>query len=172
MEVTEDSIPVDVPKEPDTEGWEEQGRLQMDKQNFEQAEYAFGRAGRERERKIAQAYLSREVAVTEEDFRKVASSFQRCAKLSEGMPDHHELVVAAAACYSRARAFPDSARLYYSVCEYTKCTRQYIRGSMMEDARQVILEHMHDIDEFVVKKVCEYFLDQSNYRYALANYAI
>ena len=174
MEVTEKSIPIDVPQEPDTEGWATQGRVQMDKQNFEQAKYAFERAGPrfERERKIAQACLAREVADTEEQFWTAALLFERCVQSSDGMPDHKELVISAAGCYRRARAFTDSARLYHSVCEYTKCTRQYIRASMMEDARKVILEHMHDIDELVVKKVCVYFLDQSNYQYAVANYAI
>ncbi|PIL29941.1 hypothetical protein GSI_07852 [Ganoderma sinense ZZ0214-1] len=165
VEVTEASIPVDVPVEPDTEGWAAQGRVQMDKQNFDQAKYAFGRAGPgfERESKIAQAYIDREVAITEEEFRAAASSFERCAMSSEGMPDHRELALSAAACYTRARAFTESARLYHSVCEYTKCTRQYIRATMMERARQVVLEHKNDVDELVVKRVCVYFLDQSEY---------
>ncbi|KAI1785405.1 hypothetical protein LXA43DRAFT_132191 [Ganoderma leucocontextum] len=164
VEVTDASIPIDVPQEPDTEGWAKQGRIHMDKQNFEQAEYAFQRAGRERERRIAHAHLDCEVAVTEEQFQTVALSFEGCATLSLDMPDHKELVVFAAVCYSRARAFTNSARLYYSVSEYTKCTQQYCKASMMEDARKVILEHKNDIDEFVVKRVCVYFLDRREYR--------
>ena len=138
----------------------------MDKQNFEQAEYAFGRAGLERERKIALAYLDREVAVSEEEFRTVALSLEGCAKLSEGMPDHKELVVSAAGCYSRARAFTESARLYYSVSEYTKCTQRYLKASMMEAAHQVVRNHKDDINELVVKKVCEHFLDRREYVYS------
>ena len=85
------------------------------------------------------------------------------------MPDHKELIVSAAVCYSRARAFTYSARLYHSVCEYTKCTRQYIRGSEMEDARRVVLEHKDDIDESAVKDVCQHFLDKPEYWYAQRN---
>ncbi len=166
IEVSEDDIPVEVPAEPDTEGWAKQGRVQMDKQNFEQAEYAFGRAGLERERKIAQAHLDREVAVTEEEFRAVALSFKCCAKLSEGLLDHRELVISAAECYNHAQNFIQSAQLYSSVSEYTKCTQQYLRASMLEDARRVVLEHKGHINESVVVRVCRYFLDRYQYEYA------
>ncbi|TBU42439.1 hypothetical protein BD309DRAFT_866302 [Dichomitus squalens] len=160
VDVNEDNQPISLSmKTPEPEEWAKRGRSLMDKQNYEQAKYCFEQAGFRREGDIAQAYLDQEAAVTVEQFRKAAQSFKSCADLCFGVAEHEQLLIASAICYSRAGAFAESAALYYTARAYTRCAQQYIKASMMDEARQVILRHRNEINAYVLRKVCVHFLD-------------
>jgi len=132
--------------------------------HYAQASVAFLRAGRNREAKICDAYLSREKArsisttanaAKTRAFITAANAFFHCAQDSPPKQVNERLAYyrTAGECYSEARDLKNAGDSYRMAKQYDTAVRTYWEGGCVDEMVEVITRHGNTLDDGLLERL-------------------